>query len=374
MSTIADIAAWRLRVSPKTVWIMVRAAAADGTVGWGEATLNGREDEVGAAVRRIGRALVGQPVSTGVLRVTADDPLPAWAAASGIDAALCDIAARRTGVPVAALLGGSRRGRIAVYANINRRTTDRTPAGFAATARDALAQGHARFKLAPFDALTPALCGTGEGRALIDAGIARIAAVRDAVGSLEVMVDCHWRFAAPAVPDLIAALGAVGVTWLECPIPEEGDAPAVLATLRGRANRAGMRLAGCESQTAEAAFAAFLDAGAYDVVMPDVKYVGTLDAMLRIAARAGRAGIACAPHNPTGPISHAASLHVSAAMADFSVLEMQFDETPHFDALVAGGLPQAVAGEIAVPSAPGLSVAIDPDALARVAPAPDGAA
>jgi galactonate dehydratase len=100
-----------------------------------------------------------------------------------------------------------------------------------------------------------------------------------------------------------------------------------------------------------------------------VKYVGTLEAMLRIAARAARSGAACAPHNPSGPISHAASLQVSAATADFLVLEMQFDETPHFDALVAGALPRVVEGAIVAPTGPGLSVAIDPAALALVASA-----
>jgi galactonate dehydratase len=368
MSRIADIAAWCARVSPKTVWIVVRATDSDGVVGWGEATLNGREDDVVAAIRRIGRALIGAPAAPGAMRVTAGEKLPAWAAASGIDSALCDIAARQAGVPVAALLGGGKRERIAVYANINRRTVDRAPAGFAATARDAAAQGHTRFKLAPFDGVSPALCATPEGRPLIAVGLARIAAVREAVGAAEVMVDCHWRFAPSAVPDLVAELAALGVTWLECPIPEDRESPAVLARLRGAANRHGMRLAGCETQTTEDAFGAFLDAGAYDVVMPDVKYVGTLEAMLRIAARAARGAAACAPHNPSGPISHAASLHVSAAMADFLVLEMQFDESPHFDALVAGALPRVIDGAIVAPTGPGLSVAIDPAALARVAP------
>jgi galactonate dehydratase len=373
LSRIADIAAQCLRVSPKTVWIMVRAADSDGVVGWGEATLNGREDEVAAAIGRIGHALIGAPVEPGAMRVAASEALPAWAAASGIDMALCDLAARRASVPVATLLGGGKRARIAVYANINRRTVDRTPAGFAASARAAAAQGHARFKLAPFDGLSPALCGTPAGQQMIAAGLARIAAVREAVAKAEVMVDCHWRFTPAAVPELIAALAAHGVSWLECPIPEDGDSPALLARLRGAANGRGMRLAGCETQTTVDAFAAFLDAGAYDVVMPDVKYVGTLAAMLRIATRAASAGAACAPHNPSGPIAHAASLQVSAAMADFLVLEMQFDETPHFDALVAGALPRVVDGAIAAPTGPGLSVAIDPAAAARAASAAEAA-
>jgi galactonate dehydratase len=366
---ITAIDAWGARVSPKTEWILVRIADADGVVGWGEATLTGQEAAVLEAVRRIGDGLVGEAPEPGTLRASSGDALPVWAAASAIDAALWDIAARRAGRSVAATLGGERRNAVAVYANINRRTIDRSPAGFAASARAALAAGHTRLKLAPFDGLTPALCDRGDGGDLIAAGLARIAAVREAGPAAAVMVDCHWRFSPAAVPDLIEALAALRVNWLECPIPEDGDAPATLARLRSRTQRQDMKLAGCETQTAESAFDLFLDAGAYDAIMPDVKYVGALDAMLRIAARARKAGAECAPHNPSGPIAHAASLHACAAMESFLFLEMQFDETPHFDALVGGALPQAAVGAIRVGRDPGLGVAIDEAALARLASA-----
>jgi galactonate dehydratase len=365
--SVTAIDVWRARVSPKTEWMFVRVTAGDGVVGWGEATLNGQERAVVAAVRKIGAALIGDTDSPGRLRAAASDPLPVWAAASAIDTALWDIAARRAGRSVCAALGPERRNRVPVYANINRRTVDRTPAGFAASARAALAAGHTRIKVAPFDGLTPALCDSAEGRALIAAGLARIAAVREANPAGAVMVDCHWRFAPDATPDLIDALASLGVTWLECPIPEDGDAPATLARLRRQTQRHDMQLAGCESQTAESAFDAFLSAGAYDVIMPDVKYVGALDAMLRLAARAQRAGAQCAPHNPSGPIAHAASLQACMAMDSFLVLETQFDETPHFDALVGHALPQADDGAITMRPAPGLGVAIDTDALAPLA-------
>jgi len=39
---------------------------------------------------------------------------------------------------------------------------------------------------------------------------------------------------------------------------------------------------------------------------------------------------------------------------------MQYAETPLFDRLVGGVLPQAVNGEIAVPGAAGLGVRLDP--------------
>lgn len=366
---IASITCHRARISPKTEWIFVRAATADGLVSWGEGTLSGREGAVAAAVAGLAASLTGAVPQPGVRRAGAADDLARWAAASAVDMALCDVAARARGKPAAALLGGVRTAQIPVYANINRRTVERSPAGFAASARLALAAGHQRFKLAPFDGLTPALSMTGEGRPLVEAGLARIAAVRAAVGTLPVMVDCHWRFAADAVPALVGALAEHAVSWLECPIPEDGGSPPVLARLRAQANARGMALAGCETQTTPESFAAFLDAGAYDVVMPDVKYVGTLDAMLRIGELAERARARSAPHNPSGPIAHAASLHVCAASGGEPLLELQFDESPLFDELVGGPFAPVAHGAIAALAAPGLSVAIDEATLARLAPA-----
>lgn len=365
---IVSVACHRARISPKTEWVFVRVANADGAVGWGEGTLSGREAAIAAAVARLAPDLIGSPPHPDTLRAAAHDDLAVWAAASAIDMAVCDLAARVRGQTVATLLGGVRTGSVPVYANINRRTIDRSPAGFAKSARLALASGHRSFKLAPFDGLTPTLSTLPEGRALIAAGLARIATVRASVGALPVMVDCHWRFAADAVPGLIDALAEHAVSWLECPIPEDADSPPVLAGLRARANAKGMRLAGCETQTTPASFAAFLDAGAYDVIMPDAKYVGTLAAMLRIAEQARRAGAHSAPHNPSGPIAHAASLHASAATDDPLTLELQYDESPLFDRLVGGPFAPVADGRIAALDAPGLSVAIDERVLGQLAP------
>ncbi len=66
------------------------------------------------------------------------------------------------------------------------------------------------------------------------------------------------------------------------------------------------------------------------------------------------------PHNPSGPVCHAASLQICSAVPQFERLEMQYDETTLFDALVAGALPKAVDGEVRVPHVPGLGVRLDP--------------
>jgi galactonate dehydratase len=226
-----------------------------------------------------------------------------------------------------------------------------------------VARGWRAFKVAPFDGLTPDVCDTADGRRKIDAGVARVAAVREAIGrGHDLYVDCHWRFSPPAARRAIDALALLGVTWFECPLPERPDAVAALRSLRAHANGMGMRLAGLEELTAPADFARWLRAGAYDVVMPDVKYAGGIGALLEIGALAAAHGVACAPHNPTGPVCHAASLAACAAMDGFLVLEHQADETPLSFALAGPGLPRPCGGTSALPAGAGLGIELDPAA------------
>jgi galactonate dehydratase len=76
------------------------------------------------------------------------------------------------------------------------------------------------------------------------------------------------------------------------------------------------------------------------------------------------------PHNPSGPVCHAASLQVSAALDAFDMLEVQFDESPLFDALVAQPFAPVVGGLALLPAGCGLGVALDQAAMQRHAERP----
>jgi galactonate dehydratase len=178
------------------------------------------------------------------------------------------------------------------------------------------------------------------------------------------MVDCHWRFDEATAAHLIEAVAEHALHWIECPLPETNANIPALVRLRNRATSHDVRLAGMEQGIGFASFRPFCEAGCYDVMMPDVKYVGGLRQMLHCAKEFARYGVEISPHNPSGPIAHAASLHVSAAMSRFDMLELQFDESPWFDGLVAGALPELRAGVSAVPKAPGLGVRLAAEALA----------
>ena len=350
-------------VTPKTRWVFVQVTTASGLVGTGEGSLNNQEAAVLDALRVRSVALFALP-HAGPVAWPKPQGLAEAAAVSSLDQALWDITAQRGGQSVAAALGGERRSSIPLYANINRRTLDRSPAGFAASALDALAAGFEAVKIAPFDEVAP---GSARLQGSLSSGLARIAATREVIGpARDLMVDCHWRLDEREAETVIREGEALALHWVECPLPETEANLAALRRLRTLANARGICLAGCETAVGEEGFAPFLGALAYDAMMPDAKYVGGLAEMLRIAGTFAAAGVAFSPHNPTGPVCHAASLQVCAAAGTLDRLEVQFDETPLFDELVEGALPRARQGEGVLPGGPGLGIRLSPAVLSRL--------
>ena len=350
------------RVTTKTVWAFIEVKLDSGACGVGEITLGQREARLIDAAEHLFQTWDGQasPTSDGPPTDIADAAI-----SSGLDQAWHDATARELGIALSALLGGDIGSTIPLYANINRRTVDRTPTGFSASARHAINEGYRAIKIAPFDEVTLGGCRSGTAARDMEAGLERIAAVREVIGGKMLMVDCHWRFDEAAALRLVDAIEPFGLHWLECPVLESPDNIGLLKRLRERLNRQGTLLAGLEEFVGARGFAPFTDAGAYDVIMPDVKYVGGYDEFKRIAAQAMRQGIAVSPHNPTGPVCHAASLFVCAAIEGFSLLEHQLDETPLFSALAGGSLPKPVDGASTIPRGQGLAVSLDPDVLAQ---------
>jgi len=321
------VAALSVRVTPRTTWTFARVHADDGTQGWGEGTLEGRSAQVAAEIEALnGRLPALGPIPRDLVKA---------AAYSAVEQAMWDLKARAAGRPLVDLLGGAKRSRVPLYANINRGTVDRSPAGFAARAAEAVALGFGAIKIAPFDDKAQAF--------------ARIAAAAEAIaGRAQLQVDCHWRLDEKEAHEALAECARLGVTWFECPLPEVPEHYAAIRRLRSQANAAGVRLAGAETFIGVEGFRPLLEQGLYDVVMPDVKYAGGLAECGRIAELAGRHGVACSLHNPTGPICHAHSLHLSAALAGEERLEYQHGETPRFYT-IAPGLEAPRGGSAAPP-------------------------
>lgn len=361
-----------LNVSGKTNWFFMRVTADNGMTGIGEASLNGWETAQMAHAADFGAELVGKSVEEIVplLRVFPHSPggLIASSVVSAIEQAVTDVRAKQAGVPVYALLGKEARKAVRVYANINRGARDRSPAGIAKTARDAVAAGFTAVKIAPFDG---AYWGDPDKEAFerrTQLGIDRVYAIREAVGpDVDVMVDCHWRFDEPATLQLMRDLKAARLYWLECPLSENPHRFAALKRIRDQTNALGMKLAGAERQVAETGFTPYIEGGLLDVVMPDVKYAGGYAEMLKIAGLCARNGAGFAPHNPTGPVCNLASMHLCAVAPAFLILEYQLAESPLYFDVVGGFQPKIVNGCFEVPDTPGVGAELD-DTVLRAHP------
>jgi galactonate dehydratase len=72
------------------------------------------------------------------------------------------------------------------------------------------------------------------------------------------------------------------------------------------------------------AFAPLCRGRAMNVILPDVKHCGGIVEMTRIAAMANADNVSVAPHNPTGPVSTAATVQICAGMKNFRILGLQW--------------------------------------------------
>lgn len=357
---IASVQLRSLRVSAKSEWLFLEVRCEDGTCGVGEATMEGHEAAVRAAIADLAGQVVGTciapgPVTGPLARFAAGNPAR-YTAISALEQALWDARGRRLGRCVADLLG-ARTEAPRLYANINRSIEDRSPEGFAAKAAAAVGAGFGAVKIAPFDGLNWTAGHDGGQEPLYAAGLARIAATRGAIGpEVSLMVDCHWRFDPATAERLIGDVAPFGLYWLECPVPERPASIPAVAALRGLCAARGMLLAGLESLNGLGAFLPWLEAGALDVIMPDVKYAGGLGECRLIARAAELHGVICSPHNPTGPVCHAASLHLAAGLANCPILEHQYDETPLFHEIAGGAFPALRGGRAGLPEGPGLGI------------------
>jgi len=357
-------------VTPRTNWCFLLVRTEDGRTGLGECTLANQEALLAAEAARLAARVVGWDAQArnrlARLLPHAQGGLVAQTVLSAFEGALWDLAGQAVGKPIHALLGGALRETVPLYANINRGTNPRTPEGFAAAAGRVLAAGFRAIKLAPFDPIIWEDAAEPAWREGYAEGLARIAAVRAAIGPEHaLMVDAHWRFSPGGAARLIQDVAGFDLFWLECPVAEANHAE--IRRLRGMANDRGMRLAGAEALAGLAAYRPLIETGCYDVLMPDMKHCGGHEEMRRIAALALTAGVEIAPHNPTGPGCHAHSLHACATLPNLLPLEVQFGETERFFTLCPGASLGFSAGGAAVPGGAGLGVALD-QADARATP------
>lgn len=270
---------------------------------------------------------------------------------SGIDIALWDILGKATGQPVGRLLGGRYRERVRPYASI---LMDQP-----APLRDHLlavkAQGFRAFKMGwgPF----------GRVSAQLDEAI--VAAAREAIGpDCWLMVDAggsdaHWPGNYKWALRTAQMLAQYNVYWFE-----EALKPDALDDYVALRRAAPLPITGGEVLTRRQAFQPWLQAGAFDIVQPDVTKVGGISEERKIGWMAEENGVQFIPHGWNTAIGLAADLQLASAFAHTDFVEY-LTGSPYIDALVATPWQLDDEGMLPIPTGPGLGVELDPDAVKR---------
>ena len=272
-------------------------------------------------------------------------------AMSGIDMALWDIFAKSLNAPIYKLLGGGYRTKVPAYASGGH-------AGPELAGEQAVSYMDEGFKAMKMRV------GGMEAPRVVEGSIARIEAVREAIGpDAGLMLDAHGSLSESQAIRLAREAEPHNIAWFEEPVPSdnwEGMARVREATT--------IPIATGENDFTQFDFRDIIAKQAADIVQPDLAVVGGFTAARRVAVLAQAANLQCLPHVWGSGLLFAASLHLAAAIPNCSAFEFRQGTCPLFTDLLEKPPEIDAEGCVAVPDGPGLGVTLDLEEAKRKFP------
>lgn len=326
--------------------LLVRVETEDGLVGWGEA--------FGYAVWPVTRTAIEKLISPMAVGKNEDDIAgvmddlqrklhivgrtgPVVYAMSGLDIALWDIAGKKAGKPLSALLGGARRSHVPAYASLVRYDD---AALIARTASAAVTRGFKAIKLH-------------------EIAVGHVRAAREAVGpDIKLMMDTNCPWTVDEALTVAAQVRPYDLLWLEEPVYPPEDFTGIARVRR----EGGIAISAGENAMSPVDFRAMFTAGAVDYAQPSVTKIGGVSEMMRIARLALEHGVTLVPHSPYFGPGLLASIHMAATFERETMIEYSFVE---LGANPLGDAIKPADGRVAVPTAPGLGRDPDAEIIAR---------
>ncbi|MDQ3260770.1 MAG: mandelate racemase/muconate lactonizing enzyme family protein [Pseudomonadota bacterium] len=278
------------------------------------------------------------------------------AAISALDIALWDIAGKHYGVPIAKLLGGFFRNKVAAYATGFYRVSGQGEAS--RLGEEAIAHYEAGFRSMKVK--------LGYG---LNDDLAVMREIKRALGTREVtlMVDTNHGYGLSDALRLGRGLEDYDLRWYEEPVaPEDYDGYRML---RQKLN---MPIAGGENEHTLFGFRELIGRGCVDVAQPDIGSAGGFTACRHTVALAQSHGVQINPHVWGSGVAQAASLQLIAALpvthhAVFPlqpILEYDTSSHPFRRDLISPAVIQRD-GSVDIPQGPGLGIEINRGVLER---------
>jgi galactonate dehydratase len=197
-----------------------------------------------------------------------------------------------------------------------------------------------------------------DGPTVIREAADKLKAVREAVGDhIDILLDFHGRVTPQMAVQYARAFEPYNPLFIEEPVQAENPAAMVKV-----AQATSIPVATGERLFTRWGFREILEKGAASLLQPDCCHAGGISELRKIGTMAEVYYAGLAPHNPYGPVSTAACIHVDFAAPNFVIQEMvDPDGAPEAMSLVKEPLP-VVDGHILPPTKPGLGVELDEEA------------
>lgn len=329
----------------------------EGVSGVGEAGLTGRELAVTGTIQHFELLLLGQdPFRTEHLwqLLFRGGFFPARhavsAAISAVDVALWDIKGKALGVPVYELLGGLARDRVVCYPH-------NTEPGMDASAlvESCLKTKEEGWRFVRWG--LPEEGGVFDPRRSVFAAVEQLAAVREAVGDeVEMILDVHTRLDMPDALRLCREAEPLRPFFIEDPLRSEDPASYEMLRLR-----TAVPLAAGEQFGSKWEFRELVENERIDYARVDPCIVGGITEAKKVAATCETHHVKLAVHNPLGPVSTAACLHLNLSCPNVGVQEQPY-KPGTFLTDVVPVQPEWEDGHLLPSARPGLGVEFDREA------------
>ncbi|MEM9633523.1 MAG: galactonate dehydratase [Pseudomonadota bacterium] len=352
---ITDIKTFLLKEWRTMLFVLVETD--EGVYGIGESGLTSREYAVEGMVRDLKSLLVGQ------------DPFriehhwqTMWrsgfhpsgqvlsSAVAAIDIALWDIKGKKLGVPVFELLGGRTRDRVLTYCHIGGATTEET----LEQAKLKVAEGWKAVRWEPAYREDMIM----RGREATERAIAEFGILRSELGSdIELLFDIHTKLTPPEATFFCKSVEQYRPYFLEDALRSE-----YLKGYEKLRCHTSAPLAAGEQLASKWMMRELIEDDLVDYIRVDVCIAGGLTEAKKIAAIAETHMVDLAVHNPIGPVSTAACLHLNLSCPNVGIQELPRRPGETLPDLLKTNQVWSE-GYLSCSDAPGLGVEIDLSAL-----------
>lgn len=361
---IAAVRGYPVKVGHRNQFI-VTVETDEGIVGVGEGGISGRELAMQGMLEHLARFLVGEDPrriehvwQTMYRGAYFEGGKILGATIAAVDIALWDILGKWLGVPVYQLLGGACRRRVQCFATpgvLNgpecvERARELADAGwrymrFVPGMAEAGWSGEDGEVYEPFESIEQAVHWLGE--------------VRRALGSrVELSIDFHHRLSVAEAAVFCQRVEPLHLQFVEEPI--RAESVEAYRQLRGMTR---VPFAIGEEFSSKWAFVPFVEGGLLNYARIDVSNVGGLTEAKKVAGWCEAHYIDVMPHNPLGPVTTAATIHLAAALPNFAQLEYQHRLAEAYPRDLFPLMPALDGDGFALPETPGLGVEFNPDAV-----------